>query len=149
MLDDLGLLPALRSCLSAFAARTGLHVRLRASPLAEKLSKEQKLVVFRVAQECLTNVAKHAQAKRVNVELRRLKNAISVQIADDGKSFREDSLNSARDHQRLGLLGMRERVRLVNGEFTVNPQPGKGTTIRVVLPCRLARGPLDPKGRRK
>lgn len=134
MLDELGLLPALRSHVKSFSERTGLRVHLYTDPAAEKLSGEQKIAVFRIAQESLTNVAKHARASRVKVSLYRAGNGISMEIADNGKSFRAGPENIAKQKQRLGLLGMQERVRLVNGLFSIRPKPGKGTTVRVVIP---------------
>lgn len=134
ILDELGLLPALRSSLHAFARRTSLRVRFRASAGAEKLGSQQKTVLFRVAQESLTNVAKHAQASRVDVVLRKVDGGLCMEIVDDGKSFSDDLRNSVRHKQRLGLLGMQERVRLVNGRFHIQPEPGKGTKVQVVVP---------------
>src|SRR2546422_2831151 len=119
MLDDLGLLPALRSFLKAFAERTGLQVRFNASTDADRLDDEQKTVVFRVTQESLTNVAKHAQASQVAVSVRRLRNVVEVQIKDDGKAFEVEQQFGANGKKRLGLLGMQERVRLVNGHLAI------------------------------
>jgi signal transduction histidine kinase len=134
LLDELGLVPALRSHVQRFAARTGLRVRLRANPIAESLSIEKKTALFRIAQESLTNVAKHAAANRVDLVVRKARNSIRMEIADDGKSFREADEDSAKRRGRLGLLGMQERVRLVNGRFAIKPEPGKGTTVQVVVP---------------
>jgi two-component system, NarL family, sensor histidine kinase DegS len=138
MLDELGLLPALRSHVKNFSERTGLRIRLQADPVAEKLDGEQKTAVFRVAQESLTNVAKHARASRVKISLRRNSNGICMEIADNGRSFRADPETAARQKERLGLLGMQERVRLVNGWFSVQPEPGRGTTVRVIIPFQAA-----------
>lgn len=145
ILDELGLLPALRSCLKAFAERTGLIVRFRANPLAERLSGEEKTVLFRIAQESLTNVAKHAKASRVDVTIRKLGAHIRMEVADNGKSFRENPKPRVKGVRRLGLLGMQERVRLVNGTFTVKPDPGNGTTIRAVIPFKHASALVLPK----
>jgi signal transduction histidine kinase len=134
MLDELGLLPALRSYLKGFAGRTGLRVRFHGNPVAEKLAADQKTVVFRIAQESLTNVSKHAQASEVEVSIHKLKDGICMEVADNGRSFKAGPMNSARSRGRLGLLGMQERVRLINGQFTIKPRPGKGTTVRVVIP---------------
>ncbi len=136
MLDELGLLPALRSYLKGLAERTGLRVNIRASAEAENLNNDQKTVLFRVAQESLTNVAKHAQASQVGLTLRKITHGFQMEIKDDGKSFQVDRLPSANGKKRLGLLGMRERVRLVNGRFAVESAPGKGTTVRVVIPLK-------------
>jgi len=134
MLDELGLLPALRSYLKGFAGRTGMRVHFHGNPIAEKLENNQKTVVFRIAQECLTNVSKHARASQVVVAIRKFKDGMCMEVTDNGRSFKADAVNAARSQGRLGLLGMQERVRLVNGQFAVKPQPGKGTSVRVVIP---------------
>jgi signal transduction histidine kinase len=136
MLDELGLLPALRSYLKHFAERTGMQVSLAASPEVERLNDDQKTVVYRVAQESLTNVAKHAHARHVSVSLRKLARGLQVEIKDDGKAFEVDQQLSGEGRKRLGLLGMRERVRLVNGRFAVKSRPGKGTTVNVEIPFK-------------
>jgi signal transduction histidine kinase len=134
MLDELGLLPTLRSYLKGFARRTGLAVQFRGNTLAEELTGDQKTVLYRVAQESLTNVAKHARASRVAVALRKVGDRISMEIADNGRSFRERPESSHKPKMQLGLLGMQERVRLVNGKFNIEPRPGRGTTVRVAIP---------------
>ena len=145
MLDELGLVPALRSYLKGFANRTGLRVHFRSNPIAENLADDQKTVLFRVAQESLTNVGKHAHASQVTVTVRMLKDSICMAIADNGRSFTADSTNSDSSKKRLGLLGMQERVRLVKGRFTIKPVPGRGTTIRVVIPFTSASAPVLSK----
>jgi signal transduction histidine kinase len=144
MLDELGLLPTLRSYLKSFANRTGLRACFRGDPMAETLEDDQKTVLFRVEQESLTNVSKHARASKVDVTVGRLEGAICMVIADNGRSFEADPVN-ATTRKRLGLLGMQERVRLVNGQFSVNPIPGKGTTVRVVIPFSPAKIPASSK----
>jgi signal transduction histidine kinase len=138
ILDELGLLPALRSYLNGFAALTGLQVRLQSSNVAEQLGPERKIVLFRVAQESLTNVAKHAEASQVAVTLRKVRDTISMEVSDNGKSFQ---VGGERVHgKRLGLLGMQERVRLVDGKFSILARPAVGTKVRVVVPLE-ADGP--------
>jgi len=136
------LLPALRSYLKGFAERTGLRVRFRGNPIAEKLGSDKKTVLFRIAQESLTNVTKHARASQVSLTIRKRYDAICMEVADNGRSFKSDSVNSARRKNRLGLLGMQERVRLVHGKFTIIPRPGKGTTVRAVIPFRSPGGAM-------
>ncbi len=138
MLDDLGLTPALRSYIKAFAERTGMHIRFNACPTVEQLGSEEKTVLYRVAQESLTNVAKHAQASEVEMNLRHLKNTICMEIKDNGKAFRVEQHCAANGKKRLGLLGMQERVRLVNGNFAVESEVGKGTTVRVEIPVPVS-----------
>jgi PAS domain S-box-containing protein len=134
LLDELGLIPTLRSCLNSFSERTGMRVTFRGNAVAEQLSSEQKTVLFRVAQESLTNVAKHARATRVRLDLREVKGGICMEVADNGRSFSPTAVNRRNGNDRLGLLGMQERVRLVNGSFAVQPRPGKGTSVRVAIP---------------
>ena len=147
-LDELGLLPALRSYLKGFAGRTGLQVHFQSNPAAEQLGDDEKTVLFRVAQESLTNVAKHAQATQVALHIRKINRGISMEVSDNGKSFQAgegNRLRNSRGKRRLGLLGMEERVRLVGGEFAVRARPSAGTTIRVVVPLRP---PYRPVARR-
>ncbi len=134
VLDDLGLIPALHSFLKSFSEKTGLRVSLKAFAGLEKLSNAKRTVLYRVAQESLTNVARHAQASRVEVCIRKLPDAVLMLIKDDGKSFEVDQIVQARKSQRLGLLGMRERVEMVGGAFGVVSAPGHGTTIRAQVP---------------
>ncbi len=138
MLDDLGLVPALRSYAKAFAKRTGLRVYFSTGSGVEKLGPEEKTVLYRVAQESLTNVAKHAEASQVRVRLRNFKQGIRMDITDNGKSFRVMDQPSAKGKKRLGLLGIQERVRLVNGQLKIDSAEGKGTTIRVRVPFKPA-----------
>lgn len=134
MLDDLGLAPALRSYVRAFAQRNAVSARFGSRGDVEKMGSEQKLVLYRVAQESLTNVAKHAQATKVLVRLRHCKNGISLEISDNGKAFSVDKQIGGSGQERLGLLGIQERIRLVQGEFALKSEPGKGTTVRVQVP---------------
>jgi PAS domain S-box-containing protein len=136
MLDDLGLLPALRTYINGFAERTGLKVRFRSDNEAEQLDGERKTVVYRITQESLNNVAKHAHASEAAVVIRKSQNKIVLEIKDNGRSFQMNAQTSAKGNKRLGLLGMQERVRLVNGDFAVQAEPGKGTVVRVEIPLK-------------
>lgn len=133
-LDDLGLLPALRSYLKDYAERTGLLVRFERAAKDVPLDAEQETALFRIAQESLTNVAKHAQATEVVVTLGFAKDKIQLRIKDDGKGFAVKQQQAAVENNRLGLLGMKERVRLVNGRCLVRSIPGDGTTVMVEIP---------------
>jgi signal transduction histidine kinase len=129
MLDDLGLLPALRSYLRQFAERTGLLVHFEQGARDALLNEDQRTALFRVAQESLTNVAKHAQATEVQIALRKVKNGVQLRIKDNGKGFSMQRRRLPVQEKRLGLLGMQERMGLVNGRFMVQSAPGKGTTV--------------------
>jgi signal transduction histidine kinase len=134
VLDDLGLIPALHSFMKNFTARTGVRVHLTAFAAVERLDTAKRTVLFRVAQEALTNVARHAQASRVEVTIQKLPGCIGMKIKDDGKSFNVERTLHANGGKRLGLLGMRERLEMVGGKFAVESAPGKGTTIFAQIP---------------
>ncbi|MCX6905944.1 MAG: histidine kinase [Verrucomicrobia bacterium] len=136
VLDDLGLVPAVLSYLKDFAKRTGLRVNLTAftSGRIKELGSAGRTALYRVAQEALNNVARHAQASRVEVSLQKLPHALRLQITDNGKSFEVERVLHAKKNKRLGLLGMRERVEMVGGKFTVESAPGHGTTIQAQIP---------------
>jgi two-component system sensor histidine kinase DegS len=140
VLDDLGLIPALHSFVKSFSKRTRAHVHLTIFAGVEKLDNARRTTLYRVAQEALTNVARHAQASVVDVSIEKLSNGICMKIKDDGKSFQVDRVLQANKNKRLGLLGMRERVEMVGGSFDVESTPGKGTTIRVQIPATNGRG---------
>jgi signal transduction histidine kinase len=135
-LDDLGLIPALHSYVEDFAKRAGLtlHFTSFTRGRIEQLDSAKRTVLYRVAQEALVNVAKHAQASLVNVSIRKLRGVICMEVEDNGKSFDVQRVLSAKRNKGLGLLGMRERVEMVGGRFAVESAPGQGTTIRAEIP---------------
>jgi PAS domain S-box-containing protein len=140
VLDDLGLIPALHSFMKSFTTRTGVRTSLKAAAKVEQLDMAQRTVLFRVAQEALNNVARHAKASRVTVSIQKLRGGIVMKIKDDGKSFRVDRALPANGGKRLGLVGMRERVEMVGGKFFIASAPGQGTTIEAHLSLGKKRG---------
>jgi signal transduction histidine kinase len=134
VLDDLGLIPALHSFMKRFSKETGIRIRFKAFNGVEGLDSARRTVLYRVAQEALNNVARHANASQVDASLQKLPNGVHLQIKDDGKSFTVPPLLHGGKNQRLGLLGMRERVEMVGGRFTVESAPGHGTTIQAHIP---------------
>ena len=141
LLDDLGLIPALHAFMKSFTKRTGVRTSLTAFAAVERLDVAKRTVLFRVAQEALTNVARHAQASRVEVIIQKLPDGICMKIKDDGKSFQVDRVLHGKGRKHLGLLGMRERLEMVGGTFAVESAPGKGTTIIAQIPPgKAARG---------
>lgn len=139
MLDQLGLIPALRTYIDEIPKHRGQKIQFTASPGVETLDNDKRTVLYRVAQEALVNVAKHARALSVNVTLRLARGGVCLEVTDDGKSFDVDLLASPQWSHRLGLTGMRERVEMVNGVFSIMSAPGKGTTIRAVIPISKSR----------
>ena len=141
VLDDLGLIPALHSFVKIFSKRTGVHVSLKVFAGVEQLDSNKRTILYRVAQEALTNVARHAQASRVEVNIEKLPEGICMKINDDGKSFDVDHVLHGKGNKRLGLLGMRERLEMVGAHFGVESASGKGTTIIAQIPNgKIARG---------
>jgi signal transduction histidine kinase len=134
VLDDLGLIPALHSFVKKFSKRTRLHVHLKIFAGVEQLDLNKRTVLYRIAQESLTNVARHAKASRVQVNIQKLHRDARMEIKDDGKSFEVERVLHAKSNKQLGLLGMRERVEMVGGTFCVESAPGHGTTVRVEIP---------------
>jgi len=134
VLDDLGLIPALHTFMKAFTTRTGVHASLSAFADVEQLDIARRTVLFRVAQEALTNVGRHAHASRVEVSIQRLPDFIRMKIKDDGKSFQVEHVMHGKGRRRLGLLGMRERLEMVGGNFEIQSAPGAGTTIVAQIP---------------
>ena len=141
LLDDLGLIPALHAFMKSFTKRTGVRTSLTAIAAVERLDTAKRTVLFRVAQEALTNVARHAQASRVEVIIQKLPEGIGMRIKDDGKYFQVDRVLHGKGGKHLRLLGMRERLEMVGGSFDVESAPGKGTTIIAQIPSgKAARG---------
>jgi signal transduction histidine kinase len=132
-LDDLGLTAALEGQAQEFENRTGIRciVVLPREQLA--LDSEHSTAIFRIFQESLTNVARHAQATRVNARLEIQENQLVLVVQDNGRGFDEAQLGGRRS---LGLVGMQERALLLNGEFKIEGVPGSGTkvTLRIPLP---------------
>ncbi|MCL4789623.1 MAG: sensor histidine kinase [Verrucomicrobia bacterium] len=134
VLDDLGLIPALHSFMNGFTKRTGVRAQLTAFAAVEQLDATQRTVLFRVAQEALNNVGRHAQAACVEVRIQKLADRVCMNIKDDGKAFDVERVLRLRGNGRLGLLGMRERLEMVGGHFAVESAPGKGTAIQAEIP---------------
>jgi signal transduction histidine kinase len=135
LLDDLGLVAALRWYLDRQGQRAGLAVEFVADPPGLRAAAELETACFRVAQEALTNIVRHAQAQRVWVELRQNEAELQMRIRDDGKGFDVAAARQRAVHgASLGLLGMQERVVLLRGLLNIQSEAGLGTTIQVRLP---------------
>jgi PAS domain S-box-containing protein len=147
LLDDLGLIPTLHAFLKDFTKNTGIRVQFKSfSPdRIDDLDNDAQTVFYRVAQEALTNAAQHAQASQVKVSLRKLPDAIGLEIADNGISFEVDRVLRPGRNTRLGLLGMRERVEMVGGNLVIESTPGHGTTVRAKIPIQLSAGGIETK----
>lgn len=135
-LDDLGLIPALHSFTKSFSKATGIRIEMTASEEVEKLSSTKRTVLYRVAQEALTNIARHSKACRGGVNIQKLPADIRMEISDDGEGFDLKRVISNTRFKRLGLIGTRERVEMVGGKFTVESSPGRGTNIYAQIPFK-------------
>jgi two-component system sensor histidine kinase UhpB len=134
-LDDHGLVAALESQVSDFGQRTGIVARFLPRGRVATLSDEHQLVVYRVTQESLTNIARHADAQHVDVELSFAERTM-LRVSDDGRGFAPQVAQDGSPRGRpggLGLSGMRERARLAGGRFSVFSRQGDGTTIELIL----------------
>ena len=132
MLDDLGLAPTIKWYAERLAGSTGLTIHLLAPPSAVDLPADVRTACFRVAQEAMTNISRHAKAKHVRLELVQTEEEVRLIIHDDGVGF--DLAAARRRAARggsIGILGMQERVELVGGQFAMESDQGNGTTIRV------------------
>jgi len=136
ILDDLGLVPALQWQTREFQSRTNIRCSVRL-PDTLDLRDEQATAIFRIFQEILTNVARHARATAVQVLLKKTDDGLLLRVADNGQGIKPDAIGS---NQSLGLLGMRERVALLGGQLDIRGLPGRGTTVRVAIPL-TAPGP--------
>jgi signal transduction histidine kinase len=135
ILDDLGLVAALRWELDRYEQRTGQSVQFKADLDDISLSPELEITVYRIITESLTNVARHAQADHILVQLQLMNENIVVEIIDNGVGFDAAKwFGSPQKRQSLGLVGMRERAVLLNGQLDVISKPGEGTRIRAQLP---------------
>ena len=129
-LDDFGLVPALERLVETFREQTGIEVDLEPRLGGERLPSDVETTLYRITQEALTNVVKHAHARHVSIVLTRRDGSVSAVIEDDGQGFAEGGSGDG-----LGLLGMSERVALVDGRLNVESSPGAGTTLSIEVPA--------------
>src|SRR5919201_1621409 len=131
-LDDFGLAPALERLTSTFAEQTGTVVEIESQLGEERLPADVETVLYRIVQEALTNVVKHAQADHVSIVLQRKEGIVTTVIEDDGRGFATGDPGDGGP----GLVGMKERVELVNGRLEIESSEGSGTTLVVEVPLR-------------
>jgi signal transduction histidine kinase len=131
-LDDFGLEAALERLTAAFAEQTGMKVELKSRLHDDRLPEEVETVLYRIVQEALTNIAKHSAAGRVSIVVTQKAGSVGAIIEDDGRGFDPGSDVDG----GIGLIGMRERVALLDGSLAIESAPGKGTTLVVEVPVR-------------
>jgi signal transduction histidine kinase len=139
LLDDLGLVPALRWYVDRQAQQADLSAHFHADPVEKRLAPELEIACFRIVQEALTNVMRHARAEHVDVELLNRDGMIEIQIRDDGPGFDvQQALNEAHRGTSLGLLSMQERASVVGGEVEIESAPEAGTEVKARFPLVFA-----------
>jgi signal transduction histidine kinase len=140
VLDDLGLVPALARYVSSCPLRFGFRADFETAGMdGRRLPPEVEITLYRIAQEALTNVARHASASHASVLLQRRRGMAVLVVEDDGEGFEvEQVMASAQERERLGLYGIEERALLVGGRMTIESRPGAGTTVSVEIPLEGA-----------
>lgn len=134
VLDDLGLIPALHAHCKSVGVQRKLNIQVTAFGGVEALNEAAKTVLFRVAQESLTNVVRHANATRVKISIANLSDMIRMKISDNGQSFSVEKVLQRKYPKRLGLIGMKERIEMIGGRLRIQSAPSTGTTVRVDIP---------------
>ncbi len=141
VLDDLGLVPAMQWYAERFRERTGIDLTLDVSGASERFPQAIEVALYRVFQEALTNVARHADASHVGVALQSDGATIALDIRDDGRGFDAQVLHDRPPADRgIGVVGMRERVATYGGDFHIESAPEKGTVVRLTIPIVEATG---------
>lgn len=139
-LDDLGLVPTLRGLIKDFSRKFKIRATLKRVKLYRRLPSDMETMIYRIVQEALTNVAKHARATEVSIWLERIEERVRVRVIDNGVGFDATTL-ARRRARRFGLVGIQERVDLMGGVFQILSGRGRGTEVRVELPLE----PATPK----
>jgi signal transduction histidine kinase len=137
LLDDLGLIPALHWYVDRFTRRLKAEVEFQATGFQERLATEVETALYRVVQEALTNVARHAQATEVRIRLEHTGPTVVALVEDDGQGFNvQECSGRAASERGTGLIGMRERVTSLGGSFSIQSHPGQGTRLSLEVPVR-------------
>jgi len=136
-LNEFGIVSTLRALCSELGSLAGFEATFENKGSLDRISKKSQVYLYRIAQEALHNIAKHARATQVLMKLSRTDNIVTLEVSDNGKGFIFDPVCFA---QRNGLQNMRERTQLLQGEFIINSKPGNGTTIKVSIPYNTSNG---------
>jgi signal transduction histidine kinase len=134
ILDDLGLIKAIESECTNFSRREGIEIVFRHEDIPTAIPKDISLSLYRIIQEGLRNISKHACAEHISVFLKGTDHDVLLSVQDDGIGF---DWAEVRKQPGLGLSSMRERTRLINGELSIQTQPEKGTVISIRVPLTL------------
>ncbi len=132
ILDNLGLVASLDWMAEEIQNTSGLKCNFSSNTAKLELPQESSIALFRICQEALTNILRHAQATQATITLTKLEDRVRISIADNGIGIRKDQINNP---MSFGLIGLRERIHFLNGRTHINGVPGKGTTITAILPA--------------
>ena len=146
ILDDLGLVPALEFLSQGVSRRFGIRITVEGDT-SGRLPPQVEVALYRIVQEALNNITKHAEASHVSVRLQKEENKIRLTVTDDGVGFDMQSVLGQKGRSGLGLVGMRERLIPLRGECIINSSPGKGTEISVLVPSEGKDAYTYPAGR--
>jgi PAS domain S-box-containing protein len=136
MLDDFGLIPTLKWYIDSFSKRTNIKITLQSDDCRGRFPFDVEMVLYRIAQEALTNVAKHARATQVLIALEKKNNYAILSVRDNGIGFDiKKVLSEHKGKKGFGLFNIKERVKLLNGNFSITSKPKKGTRLQVRIPC--------------
>jgi signal transduction histidine kinase len=130
---DLGILPAIEWLVDEFQKRNGIPCQVKVEDGDIDMAEDRSIVLFRILQESLTNISRHAKARNVAISLRRDTTHVRLDVKDDGLGFDADA---AGKKKTFGLLGMRERVIMLHGNLSITSVPGEGTQVSVSIPCQ-------------
>jgi signal transduction histidine kinase len=140
LLDDLGLLPALRSLVADFTQRSGIRIELSAPAVMPPLSREAELALFRALQEGLSNVLRHAAARSVDVAITVGRDMVQLRVSDDGRGPPDLSLERLELTGHMGLAGMRERITALGGTVRFRGRANTGAQLEIVVPLHPSNG---------
>ncbi|WP_338823229.1 Signal transduction histidine-protein kinase/phosphatase DegS [Moorella humiferrea] len=134
VLDDLGLVPALKRYFADYQEKYGLEIDFLFFGKERRLESTVEIALFRIIQEAVNNIKKHAGVSRARVKMEMQSDRVAVSICDTGRGFDLNSVQNRKNSKGYGLIGMRERIQLLNGEMLIDTSPGKGTQISIMIP---------------
>ena len=138
IIDDLGLMPAVKWLVKQKSEESGIDILLKITGKEQRLLPEMELILFRIIQEGLNNISKHASASEAEVQVGFEDSRVDVSIVDNGQGFElPQSVGDLSPSGKLGLVGMQERVSLINGSLIIKSEPGKGTEVKVSVPLEI------------
>lgn len=134
VLDELGLAPAIKRYLSDYEAQSGVKIKYIFTGRPKRLDNSIEIALYRIIQEAVSNIKKHARAKNANIKMNMLSDKVNIFIKDDGAGFDLSQILAGGENEKYGLLGIQERVKILKGELNISTVPGRGTEISISIP---------------